>query len=347
MPATYVTEQELRDNLGIQDLYPDSVIEECCQSAQDILNQFLWFDSAPVVGTALQNNVATVMIANPAIFNTGQSVTLAGCGATYNGTYTITGTIPWTAGTTTSLPSIAFDRNLWNWPNGYSFIQFAKVAANLNFTRVLPYGSATGADTKTNSYATTPAVREAAMILAVDIFQARQVSQTGGVTIDGFSPSPYRMGNSMIGKIRGLIAGYTNPAAMVGQMPTPITTLRATIATALANINVWNTYDFPPPTITANSVIVAPADSYLTPSNNTNLNISPLANLKIILTVPMLDNRGNLNGIETLACAVFKKLATSNIVMNIGSMSAPSVLSVQSGDLLTASFDISVLTSWE
>ena len=61
----------------------------------------------------------------------------------------------------------------------------------------------------------------------------------------------------------------------------------------------------------------------------------------------MLDNRGNLNGIETLACAVFKKLTNSNIVMNIGSMSAPSVLSVQSGDLLTADFSISVLTSWE
>jgi hypothetical protein len=105
---------------------------------------------------------------------------------------------------------------MFNWPNGYSFIQFAKTAADRNFTRVLPYGSAVGADTKTNSYATTPAVREAAMILAVDIFQARQVSQTGGVSIDGFSPSPYRMGNSMIGKIRGLIAGYTNPNAMIG-----------------------------------------------------------------------------------------------------------------------------------
>ena len=216
MPATYVTEQELRDNLGIGDLYADSIIEECCQSAQDILNQFLWFDSAPVVGTALQNNVATVMVANPAIFSTGDSVTLAGCGATYNGTYTITGTIPWTAGTTTALPTIAFNRGIFNWPNGYSFIQFAKTAANANFTRVLPYGSAVGADTKTSTYATTPSVREAAMILAVDIFQARQVSQTGGVTIDGFSPSPYRMGNSMIGKIRGLIAGYTNPGAMVG-----------------------------------------------------------------------------------------------------------------------------------
>jgi hypothetical protein len=216
VPATYVTEQELRDNLGIGDLYPDSVIEECCQSAQDLLNQFLWFDSAPVVGTALQNNVATVMVANPGIFSTGDSVTLSGCGATYNGTYTITGTIPWTAGTATQFPAIAFNNRLTNYPNGYSFIQFAKTAANLNFTRVLPYGSAVGADTKTNSYATTPSVREAAMILAVDIFQARQVSQTGGVSIDGFSPSPYRMGNSMIGKIRGLIAGYTNPGAMVG-----------------------------------------------------------------------------------------------------------------------------------
>jgi hypothetical protein len=216
MPSTYVTEQELRDNLGIGDLYPDSVIEECTQAAQDLLNQFLWFASAPVVGTTLVNNVATVMVANPAIFSTGQSITLSGCGSTFNGTFTITGTIPWTAGTTTALPSIAFNRSLWNWPNGYSFIQFTKTAADRNFTRVLPYGSAVGADTKTASYATTPAVREAAMILAVDIFQARQVSQTGGVTIDGFSPSPYRMGNSMIGKIRGLISGYQNPNSMVG-----------------------------------------------------------------------------------------------------------------------------------
>lgn len=216
MPASYVTEAELRANLGIGDLYSSAIVEECCQSAQDLLNQFLWFDSAPVVGTALQNNVATVMVANPGIFSTGDSVTLSGCGATYNGTYTITGTIPWTAGTTTQFPAIAFNNRLTNYPNGYSFIQFAKTASNLNFTRVLPYGSAVGADTKTASYATTPAVREAAMILAVDIFQARQVSQTGGVSIDGFSPSPYRMGNSMIGKIRGLIAGYTNPGAMVG-----------------------------------------------------------------------------------------------------------------------------------
>ena len=129
-------------------------------------------------------------------------------------------------------------------------------------------------------------------------------------------------------------------------MPAAITTLRASLATALANANVWNTYAFPPPTITANSVIVAPDDPYVTPSNNTYASISPMANFKIILTVPMFDNQGNLNGIETLAVAVFNKLAASNIVMNIGSLSAPSVLDVQSGSLLTASLNISILTSW-
>jgi hypothetical protein len=129
-------------------------------------------------------------------------------------------------------------------------------------------------------------------------------------------------------------------------MPAAITTLRANLAAALANTNVWNTYSFPPPTITANSVIVVPDDPYITPSNNTYATISPMANFKIILTVPMLDNQGNLNGIETLAVAVFNKLAASNIVMNIGSLSAPTVLDVQSGTLLTADYRISILTSW-
>ena len=129
-------------------------------------------------------------------------------------------------------------------------------------------------------------------------------------------------------------------------MPAPITTLRASLAAALANASVWNTYSFPPPTITANSVIVAPNDPYITPTNNTNVGISPMANFKIIFNVPMLDNQGNLNGIETLAVAVFNKLAASTIVMNIAAMSAPSLLEVQSGTLLTASFDIQILTSW-
>jgi hypothetical protein len=216
MPASYVTVAELRANLGIGSLYSDSTVEECCQAAQDQINSFLWFDSAPVVGTALVSNVATVMLANPGLFTVGESVTIAGAGSTFNGTYTITATLPFSTGTTNLLPAFNMQLNYYQQPQGYSFIQFAKTAADQNFRRVVPSGTATGEDTKTATYVNTASVRQSAMILAVDIWQARQVSQTGGVGLDGFSPSPYRMGNSMIGKIRGLLAPYASPNSMVG-----------------------------------------------------------------------------------------------------------------------------------
>ena len=130
-------------------------------------------------------------------------------------------------------------------------------------------------------------------------------------------------------------------------MPAPITTLRASLAAALANTNVWNTYSFPPATITANSVIVSPADPYITPTNNDYANISPMASFRIICNVPLYDNQGNLQGIEEMVCAVYAKLAASPIVMNIGAVSAPSVLTVQSGDLLTTDLTISILSSLE
>lgn len=216
MAASYVTMSELRADLGIGTLYSDATVEEVCQTAEDLLNQYLWFNSAPVVATSIANNVATVMLANPGIYVTGQSVTLAGSGSIFNGTYTLTGTIPFSTGTANLLPAI-----WWNWayqtyPSGYSFIQYAKTNANLPFTRVLPYGTCTGPDTKTATYATTPAIRQAAMIIAVDVWQARQVSQTGGNGMDGFSPSPYRMGYQLMNRVRGLIQPYANPLSLIG-----------------------------------------------------------------------------------------------------------------------------------
>ena len=129
-------------------------------------------------------------------------------------------------------------------------------------------------------------------------------------------------------------------------MPTALTTLRSTIATALANAGVWSTFSYPPATILANSVIVAPGDPYLTPSNNSQNSIAPQANFKIIMTVPMYDNQGNLAGIEDTIVAVFNKLANSSLVFNVGSVSAPSVLNAESGALLTADLQITVLTTW-
>ena len=216
MAAVYVTKAELRANLGIGSLYSDATVEEVCQTAEDLLKQYLWFNDAPVVAAGLQNNVATLVLANPGIYVVGQTISVEGCGSIYGGQHVITGTIPGS-----NIPvSIAntFYNFFYNysWPNGYSFIQFTKVHANDPFHRILPYGKVSGQDTKEDDYAVIPAIREAAMILAVDIWQARQVSQTGGVGMDGITASPYRMGFQLVNRVRGLIQPYAAPSSLVG-----------------------------------------------------------------------------------------------------------------------------------
>ena len=129
-------------------------------------------------------------------------------------------------------------------------------------------------------------------------------------------------------------------------MPVAITTLRTTLATALVDNTKYQVFAFPPATVLANSVIVSPADEYITPSNNQHINISPMANFNIVITVPLFDNEGNLNGIEDLVCAVFAKLAASSLTYNIGAVSAPSILNAASGELLSCQMSLSILTSW-
>ena len=129
-------------------------------------------------------------------------------------------------------------------------------------------------------------------------------------------------------------------------MPVAITTLRTTLATALVNNAKWQTFAFPPATVLANSVIVSPDDPYLTPSNNQHITISPMAYFKIVMTVPLFDNEGNLKGIEDTVVGVFTKLNSSGLVYNVSAISAPSVLNAASGDLLSCEMSVSILTSW-
>jgi hypothetical protein len=129
-------------------------------------------------------------------------------------------------------------------------------------------------------------------------------------------------------------------------MPVALTTLRTTIATALVDNAKWQTFSFPPANVLANSVIVSPSDPYLEPNNNQHNTIAPTANFKIIITVPLFDNEGNLNGIEDALVGVFNKLAASSLTYNVGAVTQPSVLNAASGDLLTCEMSLSVLTTW-
>jgi hypothetical protein len=65
------------------------------------------------------------------------------------------------------------------------------------------------------------------------------------------------------------------------------------------------------------------------------------------MIVPMLDNQGNLNGIEDFAVGVFNKLAAiTTLKISVGNISAPNVLSASAGEMLSADLTISIMTSW-
>jgi len=128
-------------------------------------------------------------------------------------------------------------------------------------------------------------------------------------------------------------------------MTVAVTTLRSTIATALDNPTVWQVFSFPPASPLANSVVVEPDDPYIVPSNNQHITVAPLANFKIKLYLPLLDNQGSLASIEDFVVGVFTKLAASSLNYNIGSVSGVSV-DTTAGDLLTTEIRLSILTSW-
>jgi hypothetical protein len=128
-------------------------------------------------------------------------------------------------------------------------------------------------------------------------------------------------------------------------MTVAVTTLRSTIATALSNPAVWQVFSFPPASPLANSVVVEPDDPYIVPSNNQHITVAPLANFRIKLYLPLLDNQGSLASMEDFIVDVFTKLAASTLNYNIGSVSGVSV-DTTAGDLLTTEIRVSILTSW-
>ena len=186
------TVAELRTALGVGTLYADATLQEVCDAADNVLLPFLWKNQMPTVAHGNSGTVGTLYFDEPIrdMFYVGQSVTISGSGTKFNGTKTITGVSEYSFTVTTTHTS----------DNPYHTIQ--------------PYGIA-AAETYTD-YTTVPAIQEAALMISIDIWQSRQAPSSGGVTIDGFAPSPYRMGNTLLARVRGLLAPYLDPRSMVG-----------------------------------------------------------------------------------------------------------------------------------
>lgn len=187
------TVAELRSALGVGSLYPDATLQEVCDAADAVILPMLWNNYSFNVAHSNTTNTGTLYFETTTkdVFYVGQTVVISGNGSKHNGSKTITGV------------------------GAYS-ITYA-ITGNNNtaapYHPVNPLGQV-AADTYVD-YTLDAAVQEAALMISVDIWQARQVSSTGGVSPD-FTPSPYRMGNTLIARVRGLIAHALSPNSMVG-----------------------------------------------------------------------------------------------------------------------------------
>jgi len=185
------TVSELRSTLGVGTLYPDATLQEVCDATDAVLLPMLW---APKWFSVAHENIVgqgTLYFDDPVrdVFYVGQSVTIANSGSSYNGTKTITAV------------------------GDYSITMATSHATAQAYHPIFPYG--TVSTTSYTDWTTDTAIQNAALMISVDIWQARTATLGGSNLVD-FQPSPYRMSAQLLAKVRGLIAHALDPRSMVG-----------------------------------------------------------------------------------------------------------------------------------
>ena len=189
MPATFCTEAELRANLSLGSLYSSATVEEVCQAGENIIKSYLWYNDYNII--AQESTVTTATVYTDKIHNVlvGQTVVVENCGAKYNGSKTITAVTEY---------SMTYTIN-----NG------TLEAKHI----VLPYGTASA--TTHVDYATLPEINLATLMVCTEIWQAKQAAN-GGALDPNFQPSPFKMGSTLIAKVRGLLANHLAPNGLIG-----------------------------------------------------------------------------------------------------------------------------------
>jgi hypothetical protein len=191
MALTTVT--ELRTTLGVGTLYTDAVLQEVCDASDAVLLPMLWNNYTFNIAHSNTANTGTLYFETTTkdVFYVGESVVVTGNGSKHNGNKTIT------AVDTYSITYAITGNN--NIPKPYHPVN--------------PFGQVAG-DTYVD-YTTDMAVQQAALMISVEIWQARTTTLNGANTVD-FQPSPYRMSAQLLAKVRGLIAHALSPNSMVG-----------------------------------------------------------------------------------------------------------------------------------
>jgi len=183
------TVAELKSVLGVGSLYPDATIQEVCDAADVVLIPMLAVKTEFPIAHSKTTTTATLYFDNPQQFIVGDSVVITNSGSAWNGTKTLTAV------------------------TDYSITYTISAATETDKNTFSPAGLVTG--DVTTDWTLDMAVQQAALMIAVEIWQARTATLSGSNSVD-FQPSPYRMSAQLLAKVRGLIAHALDPRSMVG-----------------------------------------------------------------------------------------------------------------------------------
>lgn len=188
------TVAELRSALGVGTLYADATLQEVADAADNVLLPFIWNNNTFNVAHSNEAATGTLYFDENVqeTFYIGQTVVISGNGSKHNGSKTITSV-------------------------GEYSITYA-ITGNNNtpapYHPVNPLGTV-AAETYLDP-STVPAIQEASLMVAIAIWQARQAPSGQGMSVDGYTPSPFTMSNTLVARVRGLLANYLDPRSMIG-----------------------------------------------------------------------------------------------------------------------------------
>jgi hypothetical protein len=188
------TVSELRAALGVGTLYSDATLQSVCDASDNVLLPFIWNNNSFNVAHSNTATTGTLYFDENVqeTFYIGQTLVISGNGSKHNGSKTVTAV-------------------------GEDSITYA-ITGNNNtpapYHPVNPLGTV-AAETYLDP-STIPSIQEASLMVSIAIWQARQAPSGQGMSVDGFTPSPFTMSNTLLARVRGLLAPYLDPRSMVG-----------------------------------------------------------------------------------------------------------------------------------
>lgn len=222
MPDRLVTVDELKSILGIGDLYADSVLEQIADAASDVILIYLTQNreslikagitvsvEAPATGTTVKFRVA-----QDTQFAVGQTVRFGlTAGTNFSGRSAVITDIR--QDDTLIAPPIFGQRQQERIETVIVAEFDGEFDPGISDVRpVIPAAYVYDA-ASIDFYQNVPEVREAATAIAVDIFQSRQ-APGGQIEAVDFTPGPFRMGASLLSRVRGLLGRWVDTGSLVG-----------------------------------------------------------------------------------------------------------------------------------